>query len=68
MTYDLWVGFLMGCAIGFDLDSDEVEAILQKAGLSQENSLTACQYAIKDHVGEARWAAGIAAIRETAEA
>jgi hypothetical protein len=64
MNDDQWTGFLMGCAIGFDLDSDDVEAILTKARLSKANSLTACQYAIKNHVGEAAWKRGLAAIRE----
>lgn len=67
MNDNLWCGFLMGCAIGFDMDSDDVEIVLQKAGLSKENSITACQYAIKDHVGESKWKRGIAAIKEWAE-
>lgn len=67
MIDDLWCGFLMGCAIGFDLDSDDVESILEKVGLSKDNSLTACQYAIKEYVGDIAWWRGISAIRDRAE-
>lgn len=62
-----WSGFVIGCALGFDLDTEEVEAILKNARLDPAvNSLTACQYAIKDHVGEYAWKRGIAAIRDAA--
>lgn len=58
------IGYTMGCAIGFDMDSDEVDSMLQKYGLDLErDSLLDCQRALRGHVGEERWKNGIRAIQ-----
>ncbi len=57
-------GFLMGMAIGFNKDSDEVEAILRKHDLTFVDDLRSCQLAIRDHVGERRWKQGVGLIRQ----
>jgi len=56
--------FLLGCAIGFDLEFQEVDAILKDRGLSVEgSSLMDCQLALRAHVGEDRWKNGIRIIQ-----
>ena len=58
------LGFTMGCAIGFDMDSDEIDIMLEKYGLRlNDNTLLECQEALKDHVGEERWKNGIRVIQ-----
>jgi len=58
------IGFTMGCAFGFNLDSDEVDIMLQKYGLTiKDNTLLECQEALREHVGEERWKNGIKIIR-----
>ena len=57
-------GFVIGVAIGFDLDTLEVEEILGAQGLTLDASLLECQKAIHDHVGERRWQQGIGLIRQ----
>lgn len=61
--YDL-AGFLLGCAIGFDMDSDEIESVLAEQGLSTaKNTLLECQHALHLHVGQERFQNGLKAIR-----
>lgn len=58
------LGFVMGCLIGFDMDSDDLDVMLQKYGLTLNGStLLECQEALRDHVGKERWQNGIRAIR-----
>lgn len=63
MDNNQWTGFIMGCALGFDLDSDEIDTILRAANLTSRDDLMACQKAIHDHIGEARWQNGIRLIQ-----
>lgn len=63
MSEKEWAGFILGCAIGFDLDSEQVENILQAAQLGRNTSLPVAQNAIRLHVGEARWESGIRLIQ-----
>lgn len=57
-------GFLIGMAIGFDKDTDEVEGILRQHGLTLNDSLRQCQEAIRAHFGERRWKQGVGLIRQ----
>ena len=59
MNDDLRTGFLMGCAIGFDMDSDDIETVLKAHGLTLADDILPCQQALREHVGEQRWRNGI---------
>jgi hypothetical protein len=64
MTEHESIGFDMGCAIGFDMDSFDVDDMLAKYGLDRKTAtLFECQAVLRTHVGEERWANGIRAIR-----
>lgn len=63
MSEKEWAGFILGFAIGFDLDSEQVEIILHAAHLGRNAPLLAAQNAIRLHVGEARWESGIRLIQ-----
>lgn len=52
-------GFLIGMAIGFDMDSSDVEVMLARDGLTLDDDLMECQNAIKAHVGDRRWRQGV---------
>lgn len=57
-------GFLLGCLMGFDMESDQVEAMLKERNLIIENSsLIDCQLALREQVGEERWKNGVRAIQ-----
>ena len=56
----------MGCAIGFDMDSDDIEAVLEAHGLTLEDDILECQKALREHVGEQRWRNGIRLIEARA--
>lgn len=61
--YDL-AGFLLGCAIGFDMEVEEIESILAKQGLSTAgNTLLECQNALRLNMGEIPWQNGLKTIR-----
>lgn len=58
------IGFEMGCLIGFNIDSDELDVMLEKYGLDrQRDSLQDCKNALRDHVGEECWTKGIRIIK-----
>lgn len=64
MTENERIGFDMGCAIGFDMDSFDVDAMFERYGLdTHKNSLQECQVALRKRVGEARWVNGIKLIQ-----
>lgn len=64
MTDDLWCNFLLRCFLVSAMNRDAVEAVLEKSGLSKDSSLTACQFAIMEDIGDAAWWRGINFIRE----
>lgn len=52
--------FTLSCSICFDLTQADINALLKSKGLSmQRNSLLACEEAVRDFVGEARWQDGV---------
>lgn len=59
-----WEGLQMGVAIGFDMDTDDLEAFLEQRGLSQRDGLATCQAALRESMSKEQWQAGIAAIRD----
>lgn len=63
MTKIEQIGFELGCFIGFQICSGELEMMLAKYGLSPESSLPDCRQALRDHVGEERYQRGIRIIK-----
>lgn len=57
-------GFTLGCAIGFDLDSHDIENLLAQAGKSMEqDTCLECQTVLRTVLGEVRWQNGIKIIQ-----
>ncbi len=45
--------FVLGCAVGFHMSSNEIDCFIQKYGLDLDRDpLMHCQNALRDHVGE----------------
>ena len=59
-------GFLFGCAVGFDLDSDDVEALLALRGLTLADSLSVCQAVLRESMVKERWERGLRIIADRA--
>ena len=64
MNHNEITGFYIGCALAWDLDSAEVDEILQEFGLNAvDGPLYECQQAIRHYVGEDAFQLGLAIIK-----